>query len=83
MGYHIKKIKKGKLGQFSKIEEEYAELLDAKKQKNIVLQIIEMSDMIGAIEYYLKPFNITIEDLIKMNKLTESAFLDGSRKNGK
>ena len=40
MGYHITKIKKGKKGKFSKIVEEFEELKDAHKQKNIILIIL-------------------------------------------
>ena len=34
MGYHLRKIEKGTLGEFSKIKEEFEELEDANKQSN-------------------------------------------------
>ena len=77
MGYHTTKIKKGKKGDFSKIVEE---LKDAYAQDNIVLQICEFCDILGAIELYLTKHNIKLNDLIKMKDLTKSAFQDGTRK---
>lgn len=79
MGYHKNKIDKGVLGEFSKIKEEFQELEDAFEQENKVLQICELSDLIGAIEFYAKSFNLTLEDLIKMKESNKNAFLDGSR----
>ena len=81
MGYHVRDIKKGTLGDFSKIAEEMAELTDAHEQSNPVMMLIEMSDLIGAMKAYLKKNcgNIKIEDLIVMQKATERAFQDGSR----
>lgn len=81
MGYHNKTIKKGILGEFSKIEEEFEELKDGFEQENPILQLVELSDLIGAIEHYsMKKYKITLYDLIKMTRSTQSAFQDGSRK---
>jgi NTP pyrophosphatase (non-canonical NTP hydrolase) len=80
MGYHLKEIQKGILGEFSKIEEEFLELQDGVKQNHPLLQLCEMADLIGAVEAYAKKFNITLEDLIKMKNSTKSAFEEGKRK---
>lgn len=81
MGYHKFKIPKGKLGLFSKIEEEYCELEDAISQENPVLILVELSDLIGAIESYSeKSYGITLDDLIRMKNCTKSAFEEGERK---
>ena len=81
MGYHINNnIKKGILGEFSKIQEEFEELKDAVEQDDIILQLCEFSDLIGAIEEYLKSRNITIDDLKKFSDKTKSAFVEGKRK---
>lgn len=79
MGYHIRKIEKGKLGEFSKIKEEYEELLDGFEQGNKLLQLIEMSDLLGAIDAYATQFNLSLKDLVKMKNSTKSAFEDGDR----
>ena len=82
-GYHLKEIPKGTLGESSKIKEELEELLDAEDQKNKVMILCELSDIIGAIDLYLyKHFNdtITIEDLVTMQKATKRAFKSGDRK---
>jgi hypothetical protein len=82
MGYHINKIKKGIYGESSKILEEIHELQDAELQKNKILALVEISDLLGAVEGYLErhyPF-ISLNDVIKMADLTRSAFQDGTRK---
>ena len=80
MGYHLKHIKKGKLGEFSKIEEEFFEAKDAIDQNNPVMVLIELSDMIGAIESYcVQKHKITLEELLNMTKATKRAFGDGTR----
>lgn len=80
MGYHVKKIRRGELGHFSKIQEEFDELTDAYEQANPVMELIELSDLIGAIEAYtLNHYDIELDDLIKMTRATQSAFMDGSR----
>lgn len=47
-GYHIKFINKGVLGYFSKIEEEFNEFKDAHEQQSTVMELVELSDLIGA-----------------------------------
>lgn len=79
MGYHIKKIDKGVLGEFSKIREEFLEAEDAIEQGNKVMLLVELCDMIGAIEAFVSGYNISLEDLLKMKDATKRAFLDGSR----
>lgn len=80
MGYHNKVIPKGVLGEFSKIREEFLEAEDAIEQDNKVMILIELSDLLGAIEQYTAKYNITLEDLIIMKEATKRAFKDGSRK---
>jgi len=82
MGYHLKPIPKGKLGEFSKIQEEYRELKDAIEQESPVLVLVELSDLLGAIEAYsISKHGITIQQLLKMTKSTSEAFAEGRRKN--
>ena len=79
MGYHSVEIEKGKLGEFSKIKEEFEEFQDAYNQKDEVLQICELTDLLGAIEAYSKKWNLTLEQLILFSNKTKSAFQDGKR----
>lgn len=80
MGYHTKKIERGVFGEVSKIREEYEEFCDALAQGNPVMKLVELSDLIGAIEAYsVQHHNITLEELIKMKNATKSAFEDGIR----
>ncbi len=80
MGYHQTKIPRGQLGHFSKITEEYLELLDAHEQDNPILQLCECADLIGAIESFVKnSCGLDLADVIKMKDSTKSAFLDGTR----
>lgn len=80
MGYHKTEIEKGIFGEFSKIKEEFLEAQDALEQNNHIMLLVELSDLLGAIDAYVKQFNLSIEDLIIMKNATKSAFEDGSRK---
>jgi phosphoribosyl-ATP pyrophosphohydrolase len=79
MGYHNKYIERGKFGEFSKIKEEFLEAEDALEQGNNIMLLVELSDLIGAIEGYCIKHNIKLEDLIKMKEATKRAFNDGTR----
>ena len=79
MGYHLSKIPKGKLGEFSKIQEEYLELYDAHMQENKILELCELCDLVGAIEAYAKKFNLELDNIIKMKEANKKAFEDGTR----
>ena len=79
MGYHTYKIKKGKIGKFSKIKEEYEELVDAHCQSDDILILCELSDLYGAIESYISKWNLTMNDLSKFSNKTKSAFKEGLR----
>jgi hypothetical protein len=51
-GYHLAKIEKGVLGEFSKVKEEYLECMDAYHQFCIIMALVEMSDLVGAMRWY-------------------------------
>jgi len=81
VGYHLKEISKGVYGDLSKIKEEYEEFLDSLEQQNPILSLVELSDLIGAIEGYVKKnFNLTLPNLIDMSHATKRAFESGERK---
>ena len=82
MGYHKAKIKKGKIGELSKVQEELDEAFDAEAQGVKLMLLLELSDVYLAIKRYLdKNFpGTTMKDLRKMAKRTESAFKSGKRK---
>ncbi len=81
-GYHLKEIKKGEVGELSKIYEEVEEIKDAAEQGVDVMLLVELSDLVGAITLYLEKHHpsITIEDLQKMSNVTRRAFESGGRK---
>ena len=81
MGYHKDIIPKGKLGEFSKIEEEFLELKDAYKQEHKILMLCELADLIGAIESFAGKFNMSLEDVLQMKNSTKEAFEEGKRQN--
>lgn len=78
-GYHKSEIPKGKLGESSKIDEEYLEFKDALLQNNPVMALCELSDLIGAIEAYAIRYNVRLEDIIEMKNATQRAFNCGDR----
>ena len=79
-GYHNKNIQKGILGEDSKIREEFEEFIDAIEQQNPVMALVELSDLLGAIEAYSNKYNVSLEDLIVMKNTTKKAFENGHRK---
>lgn len=81
MGYHKTKIKKGKIGEISKIQEELDELKDAEDQNVKIMAMVELSDLYGALQLYAKEkYDLSMKDLEKMSKLTQNAFKTGARK---
>lgn len=82
-GYHTAAIPRGIFGEASKITEEYHEWLDGYNQSAKILELVELADLLGAIEGYVnKHHNISFQDLVQMKNLTKRAFTDGSRKDG-
>ena len=79
-GYHIKDIPKGQLGTIKKIQEEYEEFLDANRQGSLIMELVELSDLVGAIDFYLKKYNLGIDDVLKFSRITKRAFESGERK---
>jgi hypothetical protein len=82
-GYHQVEIPRGKFGEISKIGEEFLELKDAVDQNNRIMALLELSDLIGAIEGFVEhEFNNTVsfDDLLKMKDATHRAFKEGKRK---
>jgi len=80
MGYHKTEIPRGEFGEFSKIREEFLESEDALDQDNKVMLLVELADLIGAIEGYCESkHNITLDDLLTMKEATKRAFTDGTR----
>jgi hypothetical protein len=79
-GYHLREIKRGVFGEASKITEEHEEFLESLEQKNPIMALVELSDLVGAIEGYArKHHNLTMEDLLTMKNATQRAFTNGSR----
>lgn len=81
IGYHVVEIQKGILGEISKIQEELDELSDAMNQDCKVMALIELADMLGAMDAFLKTHfsGFNINDLIKMSNITKRAFENGLR----
>jgi phosphoribosyl-ATP pyrophosphohydrolase len=81
-GYHLSHIEKGILGELSKVSEELAEAIDAEEQGVKVMVLVELSDLLGAIEAYLERYHggTTLQDLIDMKDVTKRAFKNGRRR---
>lgn len=76
-----KQISKGKIGEFSKIQEEFEELKDAIEQGDRVLTICELTDLIGAIEFYASNnFNLALSDLKAFSDKRKQTFLNETNK---
>ena len=80
-GYHKRPIPKGELGELSKVAEELAEARDAEEQGVKIMLLLELSDLVGALQLYLEKHHegITLDDLVKMSDVTQRAFQNGHR----
>ena len=79
-GYHLRDIPRGTFGEVSKITEEYEEFLESLEQKNPIMAMVELSDIIGAIEGYAeKHFKISLDDILALKNATQRAFKSGCR----
>ena len=76
-GYHVADIPRGRFGEVSKIEEEFLEFKDALQQKCSIMALVELSDLIGAIEGWLDRYHpeIDMSDLLSMSAITKRAFV--------
>lgn len=81
IGYHLTEIRKGVLGESSKIREELMELEDAEAQGCKVMALVELSDLVGAVNAYLTQNHpgVTLTDLDRMARITKRAFDNGRR----
>lgn len=75
-GYHLRKIEKGTVGEVSKIVEEANELLDAHEQGVRIMELVELSDLYGAMVRYLEKYypDMSMKDIKGMHKVTRRAF---------
>lgn len=80
-GYHLREIDKGVLGEASKVREEVEEFLDAVDQGVSIMALVELSDLIGAVQAYLEVHHpsVSLQDLIAMSNVTARAFKNGRR----
>ena len=81
MSYHLRSIEKGTIGELSKVYEEIEEVKDSDEQGVHLMVLVELSDVIGAIESYLEKHHksISLTDLIVMSDVTKRAFRSGRR----
>lgn len=82
-GYHTTYIKRGKLGAFSKVEEEFYEFVDSQNQDAKIMGLIELSDLIGALHVYLeKHFDLDLhKQVLPKIKLKNEEKSEGKHKN--
>ena len=80
-GYHLARIPKGELGELSKLREELLELEDAIKQNSKIMALIELADLLGAIEWYLEKHHpgVALKDLQCFSLITRRAFENDHR----
>ena len=81
VGYHLAVIERGTFGEPSKILEEAAEFKDAIAQGCHLMALVELSDLIGAVEGFLasRHPSLTLDDLRSMSNITQRAFRNGRR----
>lgn len=81
LGYHLKDIPRGEVGEPSKILEEALEIVDAHEQGIKIMTQVEMSDVYGALDRYREKHHpeLTMDDLRAMYQVTRRAFDNGKR----
>lgn len=81
-GYHLVAISRGELGELSKIREELDELADAMAQGSRVMALVELSDMMGAVQAFMARHlpGTSMQDLLTFSEITKRAFENGRRK---
>lgn len=71
--WHKREITRGEYGEFSKVLEEVEEAEDALEQNNKLMYLIELSDIVGAIEGIVENYGLTLDELITFSdKVKES-----------
>lgn len=82
-GYHLasSQIHSGVLGEISQIQEELDELADAMQQDCRIMALLELSDILGAMELFLEKYfpSFSMEDVVAMQQITKRAFQNGAR----
>lgn len=80
-GYHVRHIPRGTYGELSKIKEEIEEIEDSIEQGCKIMELVELSDLYGAIEGYLEQHHpsVSMDDLRSMSAVTKRAFRSGAR----
>lgn len=80
-GYHLTEPPRGEFGELSKVFEEVEELRDAEAQGAALMVLMELADLLGAVEGYLARHHpsLTLADLTKMKDITARAFRAGRR----
>jgi hypothetical protein len=81
VGYHLRTITCGEFGELSKVQEELEEAMDAEEQGVDIMVLLELSDLLGAIDGYLAKHypDTNMEDLKRMSDVTQRAFRSGAR----
>jgi predicted house-cleaning noncanonical NTP pyrophosphatase (MazG superfamily) len=69
MGFHKATIERGVYGQLSKIQEELDEARDAESQGQDLMLLIELADIVGAVEGVATRYGFTLEQLTAFARL--------------
>jgi hypothetical protein len=68
MGFHKREIGKGTYGELSKIREELDEAADAEAQGIDLMVLLELADIIGAVEGVAKKYGFTLDQLLAYSR---------------
>ena len=63
MGFHNRPITKGTYGELSKVREELEEAEDAEAQGIDLMVLLELADILGAVEGVAKKYGFTLDQL--------------------
>lgn len=74
-GYHLREIKKGELGEWSKVQEEFEEWKEAGEQNSRLMELLELADLMGAMEAFFNTHGVP--GLVNDMMVSALAHVDG------
>ncbi len=80
MKFHKREIPRGVYGELSKIKEELEEAYDAEEQKQDLMLLIELADIVGAAAGVAAKYHMSLDQLVAFAKLRSEVAQEENKK---
>lgn len=80
MKFHKREIPRGVYGELSKIKEELEEAYDAEEQKQDLMLLIELADIVGAAAGVSEKYGMSLDQLVAFAKLRSQVAQEENKK---